>query len=98
MDANRHDVQRAETQMIEVVDRLLAGSVLMQAQLDNLLTLVDLLGRNLGLKELEGLSIRDWFQKEKFDQLERILIHCEDQNPEAAAFLHSLIDRKHIIE
>jgi hypothetical protein len=98
MNRNRHDAQRADAQMIEVVDRLLAGSVLAQAQIDNLLTLVDFLAKSLGLRELDGLSIRDWFQKEKGDQVERILLHFEDQNPGAAAFLQSLIDRNHLIE
>jgi hypothetical protein len=78
--------------LTEIVDRLLASTVLQQAQIDNLLTLFEFLAKHLGLNMLDGLSIRDWFQKEKVDQTERILIDFENQNPAAAALLQSFID------
>src|SRR4051812_39702856 len=80
--------------LTEITDRLQANTLIIQAQIDNLLTLIDFFGTHLGLKELGGLSLRDWFQKEKFDQLERILIHFEDQNPIAAALLQSFVDKR----
>ena len=82
--------------LIDIVDRLLASNVLQQAQIENLLTMFEFLGKHVGLKTLDGLSIRDWFQKEKVDQTERILIHFEDKNPAAAALLQNFIDEKRL--
>jgi hypothetical protein len=80
--------------LIEILDQLQAGSIIQQAQIDNLLTLIDFFGNHLHLKELDGRSLRDWFQKEKIDQVERILIHFEDLNPGAAALLQRFVDKK----
>jgi hypothetical protein len=82
--------------LVDIVDRLLASNVLQQAQIENLITLFEFLGKHVGLSTIDGLSIRDWFQKEKVDQTERILIHFENQNPGAAALLQLFIDEKRL--
>jgi len=84
----------ANPDLITTIDNLQAGSVIQQAQIENLLTLIDFFGTHLGLREIDGLSLRDWFQKEKFDQVERIMIHFEDLSPGAAALLQRLIDKR----
>jgi|688.fasta_scaffold531433_1 hypothetical protein len=78
--------------LLKVIDQLLAANVVQSAQIDNLLALVVLIFERLGLTALEGLSVRDWFQKEKMDQIERILIHFEDKNPSVAALLQQMLD------
>ncbi len=82
------------TQLAQMLDGLQAGSLIQAAQIDNILTLLELFGKHLGVEVIEGLSIRDWFQKEKEDQVERILIHFEDQDPGVAAFLQQIVDRR----
>jgi len=78
--------------IVKTIDQLLAANLVQSAQIDNLLALVQLLSKRIGLTNIEGLSLRDWFQKEKEDQIERILIHFEDKNPSAAAFLQQMLD------
>jgi hypothetical protein len=76
----------------EVVNRLLAMSLTQQAQIEILLTLVEEIGRKNGVSEIDGLSIREWFQKTKLAAVDRMLIEEEDKNPAVAAFLQKIMD------
>lgn len=78
--------------ILATLDQITASNLVLGAQVDNLLTLVEFLSERMGVKDVEGLPVRDWFDKEKGEQIERILIHLEDKNPTVAAFLQQTID------
>jgi hypothetical protein len=74
------------------VDRLLAGSLVLQAQVEVLLSMCTLLARRLEINELDGLSLDDWFHREKQKQIDALLISVEDGNPAVAAILQTIVD------
>ena len=75
-----------------VVDRLMAGSLVQQAQIDVLLSLCRSLGERIGVTEIDRLPLVDWFQREKLAQVETMLIQFEDKNPGVAACLQGIVD------
>ena len=77
---------------MDQIDRQLAMEMVTTARIDVLEHLIGILCSKLGIESLDGMSIRDYLQNEKITQLERILIHIEDQNPSAAAYLSNIID------
>jgi hypothetical protein len=50
-------------QLQTVVDRLTAGGLVQQAQIEVLLSLCRSLGARMGITEMDGLPIIDWFQR-----------------------------------
>jgi hypothetical protein len=53
--------------------------------------IVDLF-KKLGLNEMEGLPIGEWWKVATRQHLQTVLITFEDKDPGAAAFLQSLVD------
>jgi hypothetical protein len=90
---NRNEDPSNDSEVAEILDSHQAISLWQIAQIDSLLTLAERVCKHVGINEIEGLSIRDWFQKEKIEQLERILIHFENQDPGVAASLQNILDR-----
>lgn len=83
-----------------IVDRLMAGSLVQQAEIEVLLSLCSSLAGRLHMTRIDGLSIVDWFQREKQKQVDVMLIEFEDKDPGVAAFLQTIVDesRKRIGE
>ena len=48
--------------------------------------------RKLGLDTVDGIPLDQWWATERESQRETMLLHHEDQNPGAAAWLQSLLD------
>lgn len=72
---------------MDEIENLTVVGVVATARIDVLEHLIGVLCSKLGVKDLDGMSVQDYLQSEKIAQLERILIHFEDQNPSAAAYL-----------
>jgi hypothetical protein len=70
----------------------LVTHLLMQAEIEVLLSLTADLAASLGVTQIDGLTINDWFQREKHARVDQILIQFEDKDPSVAAFLLNLID------
>lgn len=75
-----------------MIDRLLAMNIAQQAQIDLLFALVEEVGKKGGVTHVEGVPLRDWFQKKKLEELDRMLIATEDKDPATAAALQQIID------
>lgn len=71
---------------------LMGASLVQQAEIEVLLFMLKKLMKALGVPTIDGLTVTDWFQKEKIKHLESILIDIEDKNPGSAAYLQSIID------
>lgn len=80
--------------LLQAIDSVIAGNFMRRAQFDVLFSVVEILCDRLGVAQLEGVPMRAWFQREKREQLERILIECEDHDPGVAAFIQREIDRR----
>ena len=76
----------------ESVDSLTASVLISQVQAELLLALIEEVAKRTGLTQIDGLPLRDWFQKKKIEQLQRALIAIEDASPAAAAHLEKQID------
>lgn len=90
---NAPDGRHLDGDLLRVIDNLIATNFIQRARFDVLFSMVEALYDRAGASSLEGMSVREWFQREKHEQLERILIECEDHDPAAAAFVQREIDR-----
>ena len=63
-----------------------------QAAINALLELCMILAGRAGLQQIEGLSLLDWFQKQKLEHMENMMIRIEDLDPALAAKLQLAID------
>jgi hypothetical protein len=75
-----------------IVDNLMASSLVQESQIEVLLSLCQIMATRSGLTEIKGLSILDWFQREKQSRVDAILLELEDKDPAVAAFLQSVVD------
>ena len=76
----------------QAVDTLMASEVVTQASIESLLFLCRTLATHCGISQIDGLSIEDWFQRQKHLQLEDILLKHENRDPGYAALLQSIVD------
>jgi hypothetical protein len=90
---NEQEGLPSDGHLLKVIDGLIATDFIRRAQFDVLFSLVEALWDRAGVAQLEGMPMRAWFQREKREQLERMLIECEDLNPGVAAFVQREIDR-----
>jgi hypothetical protein len=81
-----------QTTLMDEIEHILTSQEITTARIDVLEHLIGVLCSRIGIQNLDGMSIRDYFQSEKFAQLERIMIGYENQNPTVAAYLSNLID------
>jgi hypothetical protein len=77
---------------MDETDHLFVSVIVTTARIDVLEHLIGVLCSKFGVSTFDGMVLKDYLQNEKIAQLERILIHLEDQNPTAAAFLSNIID------
>ena len=83
----------SEDSLPETVDQLMAASLVQQAEIEILLSLCRSLADRLGIAQIDGLSIEDWFQREKQQKVDEILLQFENKNPVVAAYLQNIIDQ-----
>ena len=50
------------------------------------------IAKHIGLNELDGLPIQNWYEKQRLAELEKFLIEVEDADPALAAALQQQID------
>ena len=74
------------------VDALTASVLLGQIHSEVMLTLLEEVAKRSGMTQIEGQSIRDWFQKTRLTELQSALIKIEDSSPAVAAYLQSQFD------
>lgn len=74
------------------VDSLMASALISQVQAELLLSLIETVAGRTNCTQIDGMPLRDWFQKQKVEQLQKALIAIEDSAPAAAAHLQKQID------
>jgi hypothetical protein len=67
-------------------------SLLAQADIAALLHLCDAVASKLGVTEIEGLAVIDWYNRQRRAELDRLLLESEDMNPWLGALLQQRID------
>lgn len=70
----------------------LALKALQTAESRTVLALIESGFRELGLEKIQGLSIGEWTNRRRVEELQTVLIAVEDQNPAFAAQLSQLIE------
>jgi hypothetical protein len=76
----------------KLIDTMMVTGMVQGAETEALLELCQVLARRVGVHEIDGLALIDWFQREKVARMERMLIDLEDKNPAIAAQFQSIID------
>ena len=71
---------------------MMVTSMVQGAETEVLLGLCQLFARRLGIQEIDGLPLVDWFQREKVARMDSMLIGLEDKDPGIAAQFQSVID------
>ena len=74
------------------LDGLMAGQVIGLADTETMLLLAKILADHVGLKEIDGLPIFDWYNREKFRRLDALMLNLEDASPGLAAAIQYRID------
>ena len=76
----------------QLVERLYADSICSTVQIEALLYLCRVLGERVGFKEVDGLPILEWFQRNKLAQVQKELLRLENASPAFAARLQAIFD------
>ena len=71
---------------------LMVGQLLVKTDLDTLLLLCQELAQRAGVEAIEGLSVVEWYCRERLRRLDELLFALEDDNPAEAAILQERID------
>jgi len=71
---------------------MMVSSMVQQAETEVLLDLCLRLAERLGIREIDGLPLVDWFQREKVARMDGMLIDLEDTSPAIAAQFQTIID------
>jgi hypothetical protein len=50
------------------------------------------IANHVGLRDLDGLPVQKWYERQRLVEMERFLIQIEDVNPALAAVLQQEID------
>ncbi len=75
-----------------LIDTVMVTGMVQGAETEALLELCQVLARRLGIREIDGLPLIDWFQREKVARMDSMLIDLEDKNPALAAQFQTIID------
>jgi hypothetical protein len=70
---------KREEQIAELFDQVFASQIVLNAKVDVLRMLVEQLAEKQGLQGIDGLSIAEWFEAERKDQMLTRLIELGDR-------------------
>ncbi len=70
-----------------------AGLVIALADSETMLLLCKRISDSIGIEAIDGLSVIDWFNREKVRRLQKALEDIETTSPSLAAMLSETIDR-----
>jgi len=76
----------------DYIDTMMVSSMVQQAETEVLLSMCEMLARRLGIDKIDGLTLTDWFQREKVSRMDVMLIELEDKNPALAAKFQKIVD------
>ena len=82
------DLARVE----HLLDTLMVGLTVQTAAIDTQYAILRCIAKQLGLTELDGLPLEEWYQKSKFERVEKTLLETEERSPGLAARLQTIWD------
>jgi len=69
-----------------------AAMVMLRSEMTSLLEFCNAICREVGIQSIEGLSISDWYQRQRDEDLRSALVGLEDLDPALAAVVQYEID------